>query len=255
MTTPEILILEDEAAAARRLQRLVETLHPDWRVLEVLDCVDTAIEWLSEHPAPDLILMDIHLADGSSFDIFREVEVRCPVIFTTAYDQYAIQAFKVNSIDYILKPVKEEELRAALNKWRDLRGQASPPADYTPLLQELSTPSPSYQKRLVIRFGQHLKAIDIEEAAYFYIESRVTMMRTHQGKEYPVDHNLDQLEGILDPARFFRINRKFIVHVQAIDQMYVHSKSRVRLVLEPPIDTETIVSAERAARFKDWLKG
>lgn len=250
-----LLIIEDEAAAARRLQSLIEKIAPQARILDVLDCVDTAVSWLDSHEAPDLIFMDIHLADGSSFEIFREVEVSSPVIFTTAYDQYAIQAFKVNSVDYLLKPLKEEELRAALQKWSRHQGSAPTPLDYQQLLQHLPAGEGSYQKRIVIRFGQHLKAIEITEAAYFFIESRVTVMRTHEGKEYPVDYNLDQLEEILDPARFFRINRKFIVQVNAIDQMYTHSKSRVRLVLKPPVDDDTIVSSERATRFKDWLKG
>ncbi|MEM7370392.1 MAG: LytTR family DNA-binding domain-containing protein [Bacteroidota bacterium] len=251
----DILIIEDEAAAAKRLQKLIQKLLPAANILGVLDSVEEAVDWIKANPTPDLMMLDIHLADGSSFEIFQEVEIDCPIIFTTAYDQYAIQAFKVNSIDYLLKPLKEEDLAHALNKYQKLRQEsASPSFDYTALLEAVK-PTSSFQKRIVIRYGQHIKAIDIAEAAYFFIESKVSILRTYGGKDYPVDHNLDQLEGILDPAKFFRINRKCIVNIEAIDQMYTYSKSRVRLLLKPAFDQETIVSSERASRFKQWLKG
>ena len=249
-----LLIIEDEAAAAKRVQKMVQQLEPDVEILAVIDSVDDAIAWLSEEGMPDLILQDIHLADGSSFEIFQEVEVTCPIIFTTAYDQYAIQAFKVNSIDYLLKPIKEEDLKAALSKFHQLQQTASPAVDYKSLLESIPE-TKNFQKRIVIRFGQHIKAIEISQAAYFFIESKISILRTREGKDYPVDYNLDQLEGILDPSQFFRINRKCIVNIEAIDQMFTYSKSRVRLVLQPRFDQETIVSSERSARFKQWLKG
>lgn len=251
----KLLIIEDEAAAARRIQKLVSKLQPTFQILEVLDSVDDSIEWLQTNDAPDLILLDIHLADGSSFEIFKEIDVSCPIIFTTAYDQYALQAFKVNSVDYLLKPIKEEELAAALDKFAQLyQTKNTPVFDYKVLLDAIPQEK-SFQKRIVIRYGQHIKAVNIADAAYFFIESKVTILRTKQGKDYPVDHNLDQLEGILDPSQFFRINRKCIVNIEAIAQMYTYSKSRVRLMLKPNFDQESIVSSERAARFKKWLKG
>ncbi|GAB4419390.1 MAG: LytTR family DNA-binding domain-containing protein [Bacteroidia bacterium] len=248
-----LLIIEDEAAAARRLQHMIGELAPDAQILDVLDTVEASVEWLRTYPEPDLLLMDIYLADGSSFEIFQEVVVRAPVIFTTAYNEYALQAFKVNSIDYLLKPLKKEELDAALQKYRDLQSPQRPA--YDQLLDLLPRARGGYPKRIVIRYGQHLKALEIKEAAYFYIESRVVLMRTFDGKEYPVDQNLDQLEAMLDPQEFFRINRKYIVQVKAIDQMYAYSKSRIRLILQPGNPDDAIVSTERAARFKTWLRG
>lgn len=250
-----LLIVEDEAAAAKRLQKLIKNLLPDVNILGVLDSVEDVVDWVNGNPTPDLMMMDIHLADGSSFEVFKEVDIECPVIFTTAYDQYAIQAFQVNSIDYLLKPIKEEDLGRALKKYQKIYQESTTPAfDYSALLEAVA-PSPTFQKRIVIRYGQHIKAVDIADAAYFFIESKVSILRTHGGKDYPVDHNLDQLEGILNPAQFFRINRKCIVNIDAIEQMYTYSKSRVRLLLKPAFDQETIVSSERSSRFKQWLKG
>ena len=252
----QLILIEDEAAAAKRLQKMIEAIDPEVEILEVIDSVEDAIAYLAEQDSPDLIFMDIHLADGSSFEIFQEVAVSCPVIFTTAYDQYAVQAFKVNSIDYLLKPIKEEELAHAWQKFLRLHESGTAPQlDVAALLSSLPEAEKSYQKRIVIRYGQHIKAIEIAQAAYFFIESKVTLMRTHAGKDYPVDFNLDQLEGILDPAQFFRINRKCIVNIEAIDQMFSYSKSRVRILLKPNFTEEAIVSSERSSHFKKWLAG
>ncbi|TAE57899.1 MAG: DNA-binding response regulator, partial [Bacteroidetes bacterium] len=201
------------------------------------------------------LLLDIHLADGSSFEIFRETEITCPVIFTTAYDQYAIQAFKVNSIDYLLKPIKKEELLAALQKYHQMQEKKEGSMiDFRKIFEALPRQR-EYQKRVLIRFGQHIKAIEIAQAAYFFLESKITLMRTHDGKDYPLDYNLEEMQEMLDPGQFFRINRKYIVNISAIDQMFAYSKSRVKLLLKPPCQEETIVSAERAADFREWLTG
>ena len=252
-----ILIIEDEAPAARRLQQMVREILPTANLLATLDSVEAAITWLQQASSPDLILLDIHLADGLSFEIFEEVDLEVPVIFTTAYDQYAIDAFKLNSIDYLLKPIKKAKLAQALTKYQRLQGTStSPPAiNYQALAAMLQEAQPTYQKRIVIRYGQKLKAIEVAEAAYFFIESKVTMLRTQAQKDFPIDQTLDQLEAILDPQRFFRVNRKMIVAIGAISQMHAYSKSRVKLVLEPPFEGDCIVSSERAGRFKEWLKG
>ncbi|MDX1905606.1 MAG: LytTR family DNA-binding domain-containing protein [Bacteroidia bacterium] len=251
-----ILIIEDEAAAANRLMKLVRELEPEAVLEGPVETVEAAIVRLQAHPAPDLILTDIQLADGSSFEIFKEVTVPSPVIFTTAYDQYAVQAFKLNSVDYLLKPIKAAELSAAISKFRQrhVAGTQEPAFDIQQLLAAIK-PRTDYQKRILIRYGQHLKAIEISEAAYFYLESKITLLRTRDGKEYPVDHSLEDLEQMLDPTLFFRINRKFIIQYQAIDQMFTWTKSRVKLTLHPACKEETIVSAERSAAFKVWLTG
>ncbi|WNJ18114.1 LytTR family DNA-binding domain-containing protein [Pontibacter sp. G13] len=252
----KIVIIEDEPTAARRLEKLVNQLAPEIEVLASLDSVESSVSWLQANAQPDAMMLDIQLADGDSFEIFREVDIQCPVIFTTAFDEHALKAFKHNGIDYLLKPIKKEELSDALGKlqaWTP--GDQSPADTYKALLDALPAKDQAFQKRLVIRFGQHIKAIEVSEVAYFYIESKVTILRTFEGRDFPVDQNLDQLEQILDPAKFFRINRKCIVNVEAIDQMYTYSKSRVKLTLNPAFSEETIVSSERSPKFKIWLKG
>ncbi|MCB0835110.1 MAG: response regulator transcription factor [Bacteroidetes bacterium] len=253
----KVLIIEDENSAAKRLEKLIKEIEPTFEIVETLDSVEGAVEWLENNEDPELIFMDIHLSDGSSFEIFKETHIKVPVIFTTAYDEYAIQAFKVNSVDYLLKPIKKQELRESLDKFFSVyRDHSSGNAvDIQQLLASLKNPSEEFQKRILIKYGQHIKAIEISETAYFYVDSRITFMKTHGGKNYPVDYNLDQLEGILDPKQFFRINRKFIINIDAISQMYAYSKSRVKVELIPDADDETIVSSERSSSFKKWLTG
>jgi DNA-binding LytR/AlgR family response regulator len=253
----EVLIIEDEATAASRISKMLQQLDPTVRVLDVTDSIESTLHWFEHNPQPDLILSDIHLADGSSFEIFRQTTVEAPVIFTTAYDQYAIEAFKLNSIDYLLKPIKLQELAQSLEKFkRNNHKPAAPAVDYNLLLQALQPQAnPAYQKRLIIKFGQHLKTIEIADVAYFYTHERVTHACTSGGKRLPIDQNLDEVEDILDPTQFFRINRQFIINIKAIDAMYSYSKARVKIDLNPASPHETIVSTERAAAFKQWLIG
>ncbi|MCB0850968.1 MAG: response regulator, partial [Bacteroidetes bacterium] len=193
----KVLIIEDENSAAKRLEKLIKEIEPTFEIVETLDSVEGAVEWLENNEDPELIFMDIHLSDGSSFEIFKETHIKVPVIFTTAYDEYAIQAFKVNSVDYLLKPIKKQELRESLDKFFSVyRDHPSGNAvDIQQLLASLKNPSEEFQKRILIKYGQHIKAIEISETAYFYVDSRITFMKTHGGKNYPVDYNLDQLEG------------------------------------------------------------
>jgi two-component system response regulator LytT len=251
----KILIVEDENAAARRLEKLVAEVAPEAIVLDRLDSVETTVLWLQNNPQPDLILLDIHLADGSSFEIFDYVQVACPVIFTTAYDEYALRAFKVNAVDYLLKPIKTNELEAALEKYRRLFHAAAP--DYAPLLDMLRKQEGTrYLRRMLIRFSNSIKLVDMSDAAYFYTKDKITFLVTRStGKRFPVDYPLDKLENLLDPAVFFRINRQFIINVAAIREMHPYSKSRVKVVLEHATDQDTIVSTERSAEFKKWLVG
>ena len=252
-----VLIIEDENAAARRLEKLLKEVAPEVAILQQLDSVESSILWLKQNPAPDLIFLDIHLADGSSFDIFEHVKITCPIIFTTAYDEYALQAFKVNAVDYLLKPIKNTELSVALDKYRKVFKPAAV-IDYSALLESLRrADDPNYLQRMLIRLGHSLKLIEVADAAYFYTKEKITFVVTRSGgKRYPVDYPLDKLETLLDKKAFFRINRQFIVNIAAIREMHPYSKSRVKVDLDPPAaDPETIVSTERSADFKKWLVG
>jgi DNA-binding LytR/AlgR family response regulator len=250
----QVLIIEDEQAAARRLEKLLADTCPDVQVIGHLDSVEASVEWLQQHPSPDLIFLDIHLADGSSFDIFEHVEVKVPIIFTTAYDEYALQAFKVNTVDYLLKPVKSAELVDAVGKYRERFEQA---ADYSELLKTIrQREQPGYLRRMLIRFGNSIKLIDLSDVSYFYTKDKISFLVTRSaGKRLPVDYPLDRLERLLDPNTFFRINRQYIVHIDGIKEMQPYSKSRIRVMLEHGSDPDIVVSTERAAYFKKWLTG
>ncbi len=253
----KILIIEDENAAARRLEKLIGEIAPEASILDRLDSVEAAVLWLKNNPQPDLIMLDIHLADGSSFEIFQHVDVTAPIIFTTAFDEHALQAFKENTVDYLLKPIKVNELQAAIEKYKRLYQQITSP-DYKILSETLMKQggSSNYIRRMLIRFSNSFKLIDMKDVAYFYTKDKITFLVSRSsGKRYPADYPLDKLEGIIDPEVFFRINRQFIINVAAIKEMHPYSKSRVKIDLDPPIELETIVSTERSAEFKRWLVG
>lgn len=247
----KVLLIEDEAAAARRLAKLVREIEPKAEVINEVDSIESAIVWFTENKMPDLILMDIHLADGSSFEIFNHVKIQCPVIFTTAYDQYAIDAFRVNAVDYLLKPIKKAELQVAIEKFKKLNSPVD--IDYKAIGEALS--ADKYNRRFLIRIGQTIKVVELRQAAYFYTEDKITFIITKDGKRYPLDLSLEKLEELCDPRTFFRINRQFIVNIENIKEMYAFSKSRVKLILDPPTDQVTIVSTERSPVFKRWLTG
>lgn len=249
-----LLILEDEEPAAKRLQKLLHETTQEVEVLAVLDSISAAKSWLATHPHPQLMLVDIHLADGISFELFKQIEINCPIIFTTAYDEYALQAFKLNSIDYLLKPIKKDELQQALKKFTKLK--AAQPMNIDQLLQAVAqTPADKYRQRFVIRYGEHIKTVETKEAAYFYTEARANFLVTRDARRYVIDFNLDQLEQMLNPAEFYRINRQFIISIQSIEEMSTWTKGRVMIKLKPPTKIETIVSTERSADFKKWLAG
>jgi DNA-binding LytR/AlgR family response regulator len=212
------------------------------------------VEWFRTHTEPDLVMSDIHLADGLSFEIFKQVNLSCPVIFTTAYDQYAIQAFKVNSIDYLLKPIKKAELAEALRKFKKMQPVA-PQFDLSQLTALMGKQEADYLKRVVIRIGQQIKVLDIKDVAYFYIDEKIVFGVSFGKDRYPMDISLDQLEKQLDPERFFRINRGFIISLESIETMITYSKARIKIKLKPPCELESITSTERSAEFRDWLRG
>ena len=248
----KVLIIEDEQDVARRLIRLIGEVAPDFEIQGITDSVEDTVKWLRSNPAPDLLFMDIHLADGISFEIFKQVEIQSPVIFTTAYDNYAIQAFKVNSIDYLLKPINKLELEKAISKFRARARKVTPTLDYSQLADIIREKE---QKRIVVRYGQKLKAIEIQDVACFYTENKAVYLHTFSDERYPIDERLDALEKILDPYLFFRVNRSAIVNFKAIHEMYAYSKSRVNIELKKPLELSFTSSTERSSDFKEWLAG
>ena len=244
------IIVEDEKPAARRLKRMLEKLN--FRVITSIHTVEEAISWFRDQEHPDIIFLDIQLSDGLSFDIFEEVEVQTPVIFTTAYDEYALRAFKLNSIDYLLKPIDEEELEKAVNKFS--RQRSGSPAIALHNLRELLQPSaPTYKKRFTISVGQHLKIFEVHEISCFFSQNKGTYLHCLQGRRYLMDCSLDKLEPELDPEIFFRINRQFIIRMQDISDIMTYSNQRLEVKLQHYSGERLIVSRERAKDFKEWL--
>lgn len=252
----KVLILEDEEAAANRLQKMIVDILPDAEFIAHLTSVRQGLDWFKNNTEPDLIFADIQLNDGTSFDIFNQVEVKSPVIFTTAYDAYALDAFKLNSVDYLLKPVKKTDLSAAVEKFKTVH-LSEKKDDNNNLKQLLNAlqKTQNYKQRFVLRIGDHMKIIEVPDIAYFYTENKGNYIVTKDNKRFLADNNLDQIESMLDPKLFFRINRQFIVGFSSIAEMFTYSKSRVLLKLNPPAKLDTIVSTERSAAFKAWLGG
>lgn len=255
----KIFIVEDEDLAVKKLIKTLHSINPDLEITGTADSIASTVQWLEEHPHPDLILMDIELSDGQSFEIFNQIEVKSPVIFTTSYDEYALKAFKVNSIDYLLKPIQKEELELALSKFKKLRGDHPDPSESVinikQLMNELRQNSQpkEYRKRFLVKHAQKLISIDIEQIRYFYSEDRLNFFKTMDDKKYLVDYSMDEIEEMLDPDKFFRINRAFIVAIKSIDQINDYFGNRLKLVLNPAIDKETIVSREKVSDFKEWM--
>lgn len=251
----EIVIIEDEEPAIEVLVDTIKKLRPQTRIVTTLSSIKEAVSWFGKNPHPDLIFCDIHLPDGSSFEIFRRVEVKAPVIFTTAYDQYALEAFKVNSIDYLLKPVMKEEVARAITKYEEL--QKDQLLQKWQKMQHLVGNFPeqktTIRKRFVVKQGQNMKTIPAEEAAGFLAEEGIVFLYIFPGQRYIMNSSLDQLEAELEDSRFFRLNRKFIINVDAIDQVKPYFKSRLVVRTRPPLMLEQIVSTNRVADFKKWL--
>jgi two-component system, LytTR family, response regulator LytT len=251
-----ILILEDEEQAARRLKKIIIELLPVAVIHEALPTIEKALEWLTNNDMPDLIFLDIQLADGNSFEIFRKVNITCPVIFTTAYDNYALKAFKVNSVDYLLKPIDESDVKAAIDKLTMLQSNRADVVDYREVLKNIQQQQPAaYRERFVIKMGDSIKSINTNDIAYFYTENKYNFLCTNDGKRYPVDYNLDQVEQLLNPKNFFRINRQFVIGHHAIEEMKAHTRSRVIVKLRPVSKLDTVVAIDRAQDFKSWLAG
>lgn len=253
-----ILIIEDEYPAAERLQQLLDELPEATEVVAVLDSVEAAVKWLREQSAPDLILSDIQLSDGLSFEIFEQVPTSTPIVFTTSYDEYAIQAFRVRSIDYLLKPIKLQELKRAIAKyqqfWQDF-SENDQLQKMEQLLDSLNHSGKQYKKRFLVKKGEQLLPVTDEEIAYFYTENELVFLHTHEGKKFVLDYTLEHLEQMLDPARFFRINRQFILQMSAIAQIHTYFSNRYKLMVQPRPQDDVIVSKGKARAFRLWLEG
>lgn len=253
----KIVIIEDEAFAADSLESMILELRPKTDVLEKLESIEEAVEWFSMNQHPDLVFCDIHLSDGNSFEIFRQTEVKCPVIFTTAYNEYAIEAFKVNSVDYLLKPIGKEELAKAIRKYEELK-QTNLPLEIQNLqnlLHDAAKGRSQTEKksRFMVKSGQSIKTISSEKVAYFLAEDGVVLLVTFEGNRFVVSYTLDQLEEMLDPKTFFRTNRQLIANIRSVKEVSPYFKGRLHLVLNPSLAGDQIISSSKASAFKDWL--
>lgn len=251
----KVVIIEDEAFAALRLKKMIQDYNPDIQILAELESVAESVKWFKSNPEPDLIFLDIHLEDDLSFAIFEQVHLSSPVIFTTAFDEYAIKAFKLKSIDYLLKPIAHEELAAALKKHEQFSGLHQNSVDLQSLYKLITTNDKKYRERFSIAVGTKIKMIEVSEIAYFFVLDKGVYLRTLQGSTYTIDFTLDKLDEMLNPLSFFRINRKYLINIASITNMVAYSRSRVKLELQPKADNEfdTIVSIDRSAAFKQWL--
>lgn len=250
-----ILLIEDEELAVKKLLKIVAAVDPGAEIVGTLDSIQSSVEWLSAYPAPDLIMMDIELADGQSFEIFNRVEVKSPVIFTTSYDEFALKAFKVNSVDYLLKPIQKDELEAALNKFKKLKHEKSDGINlerFVKDLQEKLQPK-VYRSRFLVKHGQKLVSIDINDIAFFFSDGRLNFFKTTDNRMFVVDYTMEELEEMLDPQKYFRISRAFFVSNKSVDKIDEYFGNRLILGLKPMVDKQALVSREKVTDFKKWM--
>lgn len=254
-----ILIVEDEELAVEKLRYTIASVEENASITGCTGSISETVDWLLSYPQPDIILMDIELSDGQSFEIFNQVDVKSKVIFTTSYDEYALKAFKVNSIDYLLKPVQKEDLQAAFGKYKRLTA-GSPSGEgqeikIRSLLEELHRQfqPKAYRQRFLVKQGQKHLPVETARIAYFFVDDRVICFKTKDNRRYIVDYTMDEIEEQIDPDKFFRINRSFIVSLECISQLYDYTNSRLVLQLLPEISKDVIVSREKVQDFKKWI--
>lgn len=253
------LIIEDEQAAYENLMRFLQIIDSNIQIIHWLKSVETSVQWLRTHPVPDLIFLDIQLSDGNSFSIFKQVSIQCPIIFTTAYNQFALNAFELHSIDYLLKPISKEKLSRAIQKFHQMRPKAanvdtSPPqlAQLQALMMQMQSPK-SYKNRFLVKKGDQLISIPTSKIAYFYVDE-FTILVTKEGKKFSLSYSLDKLMELVDPAQFFRLNRKVITNYDSIKSITRYSTSKLNVVLIPSTSFEIMISKEKAQQFKQWLE-
>ncbi len=248
------IIIEDEQLAARRLENMVKKIDPTIEIVAKPESVAESVEWFKTNEQPDLIFLDIHLEDGLSFSIFERVKVTAPIIFTTAFDEYAIKAFKLKSIDYLLKPIVEDDLKQAIAKYREW-GEKKQMIDIGDLYKMLDVKTNRFRERFSVVVGQKLKSIDVNEIAYFFSNSGITFVAMKTKGQYSIDLSLDNLMDELDPKQFFRVNRQYLVNLSAIVNIHIFPKSRLKLELNPPVAEGVFVSLDKVPGFKKWVDG
>jgi DNA-binding LytR/AlgR family response regulator len=246
-----VLIIEDEQPASQKLTRLLEQIDPDIKIVDVLKSVEETINWFLRNPNPDLMFMDIQLEDGICFEIFENCGMKTPVVFTTAYDAYTLNAFKVNSVDYLLKPIVLDELKNAIEKFKMVHNQKM---DSTKIESLITQQTPQKKERFLIKIGEHYKSIPASNINCFYIKERCNFINVDNGKNYAIDYSLDRIEQLIDSKLYFRINRNFIINFSAIQDIIAYSSNRLKIVLTNwKENDEILVSRERVAEFKEWM--
>jgi two-component system, LytTR family, response regulator LytT len=250
-----IFIIEDEPLAVQKISKLLVEVEPNTTISGTADGIESSVEWLQNNPSPDLILVDIELCDGQSFEIFNLIEIQSPVIFTTSYDEYAIQAFRVNSVDYLLKPIKKDDLSRALQKYERFNYNHTASIDISKLVTELKKQNAprEFRSRFLVKQGQKLIPIEVDEIAYFFSEDGISFFVSFDRVKYIFDYSLEDVEQMIDPKLFFRISRQFILGIKSIVQIHNHFNGKLKLDLKPSIEREITVSRERVADFKAWL--
>jgi two-component system LytT family response regulator len=253
----DIFIIEDEPMASKLLAKLIKDADPDMNIVGTADNVASAVKWFQENKHPDLIFSDIELLDGQSFEIFNTIEITSPIIFTTAYHDFALKAFNVNSIDYLLKPINKVDVKKALDKYKVLKDKMSTTSNSNEILkgliESISSEKKTYKSRFLVKMGDRLVSLTNDQIAYFYSEDKLVFVQTIENKKYPVDFSLDELELTIDPSMFFRLNRQFISNINAIMSIHSYFNGKLKLTLKPAIEKEVLVSREKASIFKEWL--
>lgn len=257
MNSINVVIVEDEPYAQKELKRLLINSSFDINVVECIDSVEDAINWINNNDEPDLMFFDIQLSDGLSFDIFNHIKTKTPIIFTTAFDEYAIKAFKVNSVDYLLKPVKQDELNTAIDKYYSLT-KSSKKEDYSLRIEQienlLNINKPRFKSRFITRIGDQIKYVNVDDIAYFKAEDNEVLLVTNDNKNYFVDYSLEQLNGIVNPDIFFRANRTYILNIASIKKISKYFNSRIRLEIQPSQKDDILISRVKVSEFLNWIE-
>jgi two-component system response regulator LytT len=250
----KFVIIEDEKFNANRLRGIVQNISPDFEIIEMLDTVKDSITWFENNPHPDIVLMDIRLGDGLSFDIFSKIKIKSSVIFTTAYDEYAIQAFKVNGVDYLLKPIEQEELKDSIAKVREFRQPAASNPALTELLEYVKRHDTNpYRSRFLLPYKDGYKSINVTDIDMIYSEARNTHFVLNDGAIQIINQTMDEIEEQLDPQNFFRANRQYILNINSLESIHNETHGKLKVVVRKNAKHEVIVSKERAPQFKQWL--
>lgn len=248
-----LLILEDESLAADRIRKMIQEIDPTLHIVGEIKSIEQGKKWFTENAHPDLIISDIRLLDGLSFELFKSLKIEIPIIFTTAYDQYAIKAFEVNSVDYLLKPIEQEKLAESIKKHQQRTAENKFPADFDSLYNLIQHKAKTYKSRFLIRIGNKIVAVPIEKISYFFSQNKLTYIVTKDGKKLPTDQTLEMLDEQLNPQSFYRANRQFIISFDSISEIHPYFKGRLKLELTPPAEIDLVVSADKTPEFKSWL--